>query len=99
MSTTATIDQIHEQIQLNGEPVKLSVSGPGYEVSGKHEYPVSIDFMVGGAKFCLEQEFNLEHTRIYEYLTGEESGHYTHVDSVILPDDHPILQWLKPITA
>lgn len=99
MNTSVTIDQVGMHIQLNGEPVKLVIAGPGYAVVGKCQYPVSVDITVGGAKFCLEQGFDEDHTTLYEYETNERAGYYKIIDSIMVPGDHAIVQWLKPITA
>lgn len=100
MNTTVTIDQVGDQLQLNGMPVKLVIAGPGYEVTGKHEYPVSIDFIVGADKYCLDQDWLLDCTRLYE-CNKDDDGEtsYMALDSILVPADHAILQWLKPVAA
>jgi hypothetical protein len=95
-----TIDQVGDQIQLDGVPVQLVVDGPGYEISCKHDYPVSIGFTVGPDRFCLDQDWLLDCTTLYECTKDGEGGwHHSALDSVLVPADHAIIQWLKPITA
>lgn len=97
--TSTTLAMVDGRVHLDGVPVMLVIAGPGYEVTGKCEYPVSVDITVGETKFCLEQGFDERCTELFEYETGARDGFYHKIDSLTVPVDHQILQWLKPITA